>query len=254
MADGRRRPWRPHKRSGSRSIQAEENDGDAAGIEIVNLREINSSWTALHNSFNGASTYDVMQPGEKNRLARDLWSEEPLDVAMRQLRADNAPLVELLQAQMSNTSPETEHSVMATQRRIDGILLDVCRGQNMFHIPLVTAMLGFLAEVNGVAREFRDAVTAFHLGATVSEKWIRDNMPMIMAARPGPLFDAIPGVAVACFDNLTMHQDYKSYSSEGEVGTKLDMTNWFYTLLPQYLAAINMDGGTACACTAHPRA
>ena len=127
----------------SRSIEAEDNDGDAAGNELVNLREINSAWTALHNSFNGASTYDVMQPGEKNRLARDLWSEEPLDVAMRQLRADNAPLVELLQAQMSNTSPETEHSVMATQRRIDGILLDVCRGQNKFHIPLVSrAMLG----------------------------------------------------------------------------------------------------------------
>ena len=88
----------------SRSIEAEDNDGDAAGNELVNLREINSAWTALHNSFNGANTYDAMQPGEKKRLARDLWSEQSLDDAMRQLRAENSPLAELLQAQMSNTS------------------------------------------------------------------------------------------------------------------------------------------------------
>ena len=75
---------------------------------------------------------------EKQRLALDVWKENSVADAMQQLREDNAPLVVMLRAQMANSSPATEHSVAATEQRINGMLLNICRAQNMHHIPLLT--------------------------------------------------------------------------------------------------------------------
>ena len=46
----------------------------------------------------------------------------------------------------------------------------------------------------------------------------------------------IEGVAVVVFDNLSMKVDYSSYSSEGETGYTLHMTNWLSTRVPRFLA------------------
>ena len=43
------------------------------------------------------------------------------------------------------------------------------------------------------------------------------------------------GVVVAVFDNLSMKVDYSSFSTEGETGHKLDMTNWLSTTVPQHI-------------------
>ena len=55
--------------------------------------------------------------------------------------------------------------------------------------------------------------------------------------RPPPSEQTLEGVVVATFDNLTMQVDYCSYVREGEGGHRLDMTNWFSTLIPRWLAA-----------------
>jgi hypothetical protein len=54
------------------------------------------------------------------------------------------------------------------------------------------------------------------------------------------------GVVVACFDNLTMNVDYSSYVHEGESGYKLDMTNWFSTPIPRWLACTQFDAKQIC--------
>lgn len=42
-------------------------DDEAAGIELTNLREVATAWTALHTPFNGAKgSYDMMKEGEKS--------------------------------------------------------------------------------------------------------------------------------------------------------------------------------------------
>ena len=51
-----------------------------------------------------------------------------------------------------------------------------------------------------------------------------------------PPFEVIAGVRVAVFDNLSMKVDYSSYSTQGETGHKLDMTNWLSTPVPRALA------------------
>ena len=72
-------------------------------------------------------------------------------------------------------------------------------------------------------------------------------MPVASACRPAMAEETIPGVVCCCFDNLSMKIDYSSYSSEGETGRLLDMTNWFSTRLPVLLAP-GFDAHAICEC------
>ena len=64
--------------------------------------------------------------------------------------------------------------------------------------------------------------------------------------RPPPTEPTIKGVAVTVFDNLSMNIDYCSYSTEGETGYKLNMTNWLSTRVPSCLVP-QMDARQLCA-------
>jgi hypothetical protein len=44
-----------------------------------------------------------------------------------------------------------------------------------------------------------------------------------------------------------MKVDYSSYSTEGETGRKLDMTNWLSTTVPKELSP-SMDARSICTC------
>ena len=119
------------------------------------------------------------------------------------------------------------------ERHIDGILLDSCRSQNIHRVPLITVGQSLMCEVNCVTREYHDVVSGFHKGAALSEKWVYDFLPLAVSCRPEPGWEAIDGITAVCFDNLTCQVDYKSYSSRGETGLRLDMTNWFSSALPK---------------------
>ena len=84
----------------------------------------------------------------------------------------------------------------------------------------------------------------------MSERWVTDFLPIANTCRPAPAEVTIPGVMCCCFDNLSMKIDYSSYSTEGETGRLLDMTNWFSTKLPAHLAP-NFDAEAIC--TPSPR-
>ena len=232
----------------ARQSQAEAADV-AEGIELVELQNrvqaLELERHALFTSIDSNAIYDMQAPGEKDRLGRDLWTRD-LGADLRALRAANSELVAMLRAQISNTSDVTEGSLRDSEREIDGILLDICRAQNMFKIPMLTAALSILGELNKVPREYHDALSKFHRGAATAENWVISFLPVAMAQRPPPDFETILGVAVCCFDNLSMQVDYKSYSSQGETGRKLNMTTWFSTLLPRHLAPL-FDALATCA-------
>jgi hypothetical protein len=200
---------------------------------------------ALYSPVNSAGVYDTRVAGEKERLARDLWAGD-FAASMAELRANNAELVAVLRAQISNQSDVTAHSVTATERHIDGVLLDTVRAQNMFKVPLITAATSLICEVNKTSREYHDFVSRYHMGAAMSERWVTEFLPVANACRPTASEDMIPGVMCTCFDNLSMKIDYSAYSTEGETGRLLDMTNWFSTRLPRHLAP-NFDAQAACA-------
>jgi hypothetical protein len=84
------------------------------------------------------------------------------------------------------------------------------------------------------------------MGTTMSEKWTDEFCCMAMRHRPPPDYEVVPGIVACCFDNLSMQIDYKSYASEGEVGRRLDMTNWFSCCIPRSLAP-TLDAAATCA-------
>ena len=218
--------------------KAAESRSEEDGIELTDLRELEESRklaAALFSPINSASVYNMRMEGDKVRLAHDLWVGD-LEASMAGLREANPELVSVLRAQISNTSKLTARGQLADERHIDGILLDVCRAQNSFKVPLIAAATSLLGEVNATAREVHDASALYHLGTTMSEKWTGDFCDLAMTVRPPPEYEILPDVVVCCFDNLSMQIDYKSYASGGEVGRKLDMTNWFSCSLPRSLA------------------
>jgi hypothetical protein len=100
--------------------------------------------------------------------------------------------------------------------------------------------MSILGVFNHIPREYHDILAVYHRGAALSEKWVRDFLTDARAWRPPPSYDAIPGVVVAVFDNLSMKVDYSSFSTEGETSHKLDMTNWLSTTVPQHIPGDTM--------------
>ena len=252
MADGRKSAWDPRKRSrASRSAAAAV---DNEGIELVDFKAMSEALVGerecLVKPLQSAGVYNMREEGEKARLARDLWAGNFTE-SMVVLREQNKELVDVLRAKLANSSDQTEVALAATERHIDGVLLDLCRGQNMFKIPLLTAATSLVCEVNKTSREYHDTISAYHMGAALSERWVTEFLPMANACRPPPTEPFIPGVMCGCFDNLTMKIDYGSYASEGETGRMLNMTNWFSTRLPLNLAP-QFDAEAVCACCALP--
>jgi hypothetical protein len=212
-------------------------------IELAELSQRGSRLEQLGERFcsGGGLVYDMDLKSEKLRLARDLW-RAPLGSSLIELRQANAALVAVLEAQIVNESKQTEMLIQNKARLVDGMLLNICRAQSQKKIPLLSAAFGVLSEVNHVAREYHDCLAMYFKGAAVSEKWVHDFMrDYARDARPLPLEPCLAGILVATFDNLSMNVNYQSYVKEGEGGYKLDMTNWFTTGIPRFLAPPGFD-------------
>jgi len=235
------------KKRSKANEQASANPAWDEGIELVDLRAqfetLEATMLELRKPIVSVMIYDMQVPGERIRLASDIWTRD-LDADLVHLRRSNSVLNEVLLAQI-NADVKNEELMMRAQRHVDGMLLDTTRAQNMHKVPLLTAATSILGEFNKIPREYHDATAAFHMGAAMSEKWVTDFIPVAMAQRPGPAWEVLDGIAITCFDNLSMQIDYKSYCAQGEAGRKCDMTNWFYTPIPQHLAP-GFDAAAAC--------
>ena len=114
-----------------------------------------------------------MIAGDRRRLVIELWQGNYAASSQR-LRDNNAALVATLYAQIENTSDETDSLLRARDRMVDGMLLNICRGQSKNMVPVLTAAMSILGEFNHIPREYHDALAQLHRGAALSEKWIRD--------------------------------------------------------------------------------
>ena len=138
--------------------------GDVAdeGIELVDLRAVHDELVderrLLMQPLQSEGLYNMHEADEKARLARDLWKGD-FSASMLLLRDQNPQLVEVLRAKLANSSDATRSRVAAVERYIDGVLLDLCRAQNMFKIPLLTAATSLMCEVNKTAREYHDTIS-----------------------------------------------------------------------------------------------
>jgi hypothetical protein len=232
-------------RSSSSAPEPEWNEG----IELQELRdcvvELRKEREPLHSQFNSEGIPNMQEKGERRRLAIALY-EGNYGESMALLREQNKELVAVLRSQLVNTSPSTQQSLRKEENHINGILLDICRAQNIHKVPVVTAATSLLAECNHTSREYHDVCALFHLGEVLSEKWVRDFLADARKWRPESTIIMLDGVAVIVFDNLTMKVDYSAYSSEGVTGYQLNMTNSLSTGVPKYLAP-TMDARKLCA-------
>ena len=230
---------------------SEPETGDGIDDELEALRAqvatLEAEKAALIRPMDCAGVPHMKVAGDRKALSDALYAGN-YAATMQILRDNNRELVCVLYAQMSNQSDETETLLAARSRMVDGILLDICRAQNILHVPVVTAALSILGEFNHVAREYHDSIAQLHRGVALSEKWVRDFLADARKWRPEPPFERVAGVTVAVFDNLTMKVDYSSYSTQGETGHKLDMTNWLSTPVPVALAP-SMDARKICKCS-----
>jgi len=137
----------------------------------------------------------MKQADDRQQLALKLYAGN-YGESMKTLREDNAVLIMMLGAQIANQSDETETLLNNRARLIDGMLLDICRAQNINSIPVLTAAMSILGEFNHIPREYHDTLALYHRGAALSEKWVRDFLTEARAWRPPPSYDAIPGVVV----------------------------------------------------------
>ena len=247
-SDGRKSAWAPKKRRSQVSTSTGA-DSDDQGIELADLRaahqELEAQQQAIFNKFNSSCIYDMMRGEEETRrLARDIWAGRLVE-SIAELREGNIQLVNILRAQLANTGEDTEDKQQRDEQHIDGILADICRAQNIHKIPLLTAATSIVCEMNAVHREYHDVISFHHKGAALSEKWVHDFLALANEERPLPRELFIRGIVACCFDNLSIKIDYSAYSSDGETGRRLDMTNWFSLRLPLHLAP-KIDAASIC--------
>ena len=86
----------------------------------------------------------------------------------------------------SGGSDETETLLNNRARLIDGMLLDICRAQNINSIPVLTAAMSILGEFNHIPREYHDALALYHRGAALEVPSPPRAGPVAVAVR-GPL-------------------------------------------------------------------
>jgi hypothetical protein len=98
--------------------------------------------------------------------------------------------------------------------------------------------------------EFVLLFAIYHRGAALSDKWVRDFMSEAREWRPPSMVIFIDGIAIAVFDNLSMKIDYSAYSSGGQTGHMLEMTNWLSTGIPRALAP-TLEARRIYACASH---
>jgi hypothetical protein len=217
---------RKRRSSGSGAGSGDRVDESEEGIELADLRLLVSKHAqeraALHSSINSkgvAGVFDRQKKDDANQMATAIWTADFAD-SMGAVRAANAELVTVLAAQISNTTPESAISIMHKERQLDGILLNIVRGQSIHKVPILTAALSIMCEANLVKRAFHDSISYLMKGALMSETWVQKFMAEAAASRPPPNEKMIPGVLVVCFDNLTMNVAYHAMAVGGILAAK----------------------------------
>ena len=163
-----------------------------AGIELTQLVQVveeqDRQLQALRRPIQSNSlmgVFNMQNAEEKAQLAVQIWTAD-LGTTMAKLRDANADLVDIHREQMANASTQTEITRIHKEKQLDGILLNIVRGQNIHKVPLITAALSITCESNLVKREFHDSISFLMKGALMSETWVQSFMDQAARSRPAP--------------------------------------------------------------------
>ena len=87
---------------------------------------------ALHTPINSDTDhiFNMQKPGELERMVTAIWTVDFAE-SMVGVRNANSEIVAVLRDQTSNTTPRTEIAIAHKERLLDGLLLNIVRGQSI---------------------------------------------------------------------------------------------------------------------------
>ena len=191
----------------------------------------------------GGAVFNMQTQGDKLLCAQAVWLGGYAQ-SMQHLREANQELLQVIDAQVAS-----HYSVDADRhlRLVNGILLNIVRTQSQFNVPLITAALTILSDVQGVKHTFHESVRRNFPGALMSAAWGEGFLALANANRPAPDDKMLDGVQVGVFDNLSMKLNYGSYVTQDAGGELKNMTNWLICEVPEKLAPAGFDADFICA-------
>ena len=149
--------WRARKRQACDEGARVDKQGIVSDDAIA--EDVSSLWLPMDCT----GTYNMDVLAERESLALTLWRGDYAE-SCRTLRDANPLLVKVLEAQIQSASKPTP-SLRATKiRLIDGVLLNLIRARSQKRMPVLSAALSILAEMNQLSRELHDGLTHYFRG------------------------------------------------------------------------------------------
>ena len=237
---------RPKRRTGA-LVEKRRDEAEVNKRGYEQLLQFFTSATRLNRA---PFVFDARSEEDRERLIKLVWSGDYKEALMSPEQY-NPAAAHLLGMLTSNAyQPKPRFVEVAARNRTNlfaGVFSVLTRTQSKDNILLLPVLLGMQAYAMKVQTRFMDSVTCFYRGATLHEKWIEQFIADAVKRDPGPTYETLDGVGLAVFDNLTIQVGYKSYSADGLVGFRMDMTNWATIAVPRTLFGLRFDLATVCA-------
>ena len=153
---------------------------DSEGIELEDFRAAHDEeLAALHSPINSATDhiFNMQKPGELERMVKEIWTVDFAE-SMVSVRNANSEIVTVLRDQTSNTTPRTEIAIAHKEHLLDGLLLNIVRGQSIHKVPVLTLALSIMCEAHLMKRELHDSISFVMKGALLAEMSVQKYMKL----------------------------------------------------------------------------
>ena len=229
-----------------RRVPSPEDRGDAGGAN-GNSQPAAFSFTetmrAMFNLKSNSSVYNMQKPGEKERLADDLW--KGVEHQSNTLSSANPDLNKLLNLQaMDDVQRDrgfADRQRGAVSPRFENVFAAIFRSRSKFLVPIGTAALAVRFAHHSIPRTVWDSVAYYSPGAVMSRAWTSEFMEVASLRDPGSPYKTVPGITACCFDNYSIHSNYGSFATVESSGEPIDMVNWASISIPAVAAPPGFD-------------
>ena len=195
------------------------------GSSVLNLA------SKLLNLYSPPDVYHMSNPASRIAMIDKLWTGEYLSAAGR-FTAANPELVSVFSQQgLDGAEAPRFRDRASTVPRFEPVLNALFRARSQNFVPLETAALTLAFVHYQVPHAAWDAM-AYFTKAVMSRNWAETLCDEAVVRDPGPPYQQAAGMTAAVFDNFMMNIGYGSYSTKGQAGYQLQMTNWATAVLP----------------------
>ena len=178
-----------------------------------------------------AYVYHMDNAAARAALIDKLWTGDYESAAGR-FSAANPELVSIFaQQHLDGEEAGRFHAIKASWPRFEGVVSALFRARSQKFVPLETAALTVAFVHYQVSHFAWDAISYFTDGV-MSRTWADTFCDDAVVRDPGPSYPTAGGMSAAVFDNFMMKVGYGSFSTEGEAGYQIKMTNWATAFLP----------------------